>query len=71
MSRQEAIQLELDVTCQLDEDHFGEWEKLSPEIKEWWENQIGGTGCEGGGLMGTWCSRCQFCSHYDIDRVED
>ena len=60
-------QISLDIQCNLDDEYFGDWDELTPEIQEFWNNSSDGTHCEGGGNMGTWCEGCHFCGRFDED----
>lgn len=65
MSRTETFNLE--ITCELDNEYFGDWDSLSPEIKAFWDKAHQKPHCEGEGVIGTWCRHCPWCANFDAE----
>lgn len=59
----------INITCKLDEKHFGPWENLSPERRAVFDHHK--TLCDGCGQLGPWCSDCHFCHEYEIIDIEE
>lgn len=56
-----------EITCELDDEYFGDWDSLSPEIQKFWDDTTLQSHCEGQGGMGAWCHRCPWCKSYEVD----
>lgn len=57
-------QVMIDIDCELDAEYSGEWDSLSDEIKEFWNDPKHKCNCEGSGVLSSSCRGCSFCEHY-------
>jgi hypothetical protein len=62
-------QLVIDIDCELDDEYFGEWDLLTPEIQAFWEDPSHKCNCEGSGVMSSLCADCPFCSEYEVEHM--
>ena len=61
------IDLMLMIRCKLDDEYFQDWNSLSPEIQQFWDEPENYCNCEGSGEMSTWCNDCPFCQIFEIE----
>lgn len=57
----------LTIRCALDDEYFQDWNKLSPELKAFWDESENTCNCDGDGEMGTWCDGCPFCDIFEVE----
>lgn len=62
-------EFELTIRCKLDDEYFGDWDELSPEIQKFWDETNLQSHCEGQGGIGAWCHGCPFCGDFEVEEI--
>jgi len=60
-----TVDVIMTITCKLDQEYFGPWEKLTLEQQAVFDDKS--ADCDGAGDFGPWCVGCDFCKDWDVE----